>query len=118
MAYLSKEAVLNSNGTNIINLLHQDIKIKNDKVIYTETDHRLKYIHIIIGNVKNNTGGIYHGVGKSVLSLYLWEQEWRFNHRRSGYSIMNKIIQYINGSKPMPRKQLQYLRATYENMYC
>lgn len=74
MAYLSKEAVLNSDGTNVFNLLQQDIKIKNDKLIYTETDHRLKYIHIIIGNVKNNIGGIYHGVDKSVLPLYLWEQ--------------------------------------------
>lgn len=118
MAYLSKEAMLNSDGTNIFNPLQKEIKIKNDKVIYTEKNHRLKYIHIIIGNVKNNIGGIYHGVDKSVLPLYLWEQEWRFNHRRSGYSIMNKIIQYINGSKPIPRKQMQYLKATYENMYC
>ena len=52
MAYLSKEAVLNSDGTNIFNLLQQNIKIKNDQVICTEKDHRLKYIHIIIGNVK------------------------------------------------------------------
>ena len=44
MEYLSKEAVLNSDGTNIFNLLQQDIKIKNDKLIYTETDHRLKYM--------------------------------------------------------------------------
>lgn len=55
-------------------------KSKNDKVIYTEENHRLKYIHIIIGNVKNNIDGIYHGVDKFVLPLYLWEQEWRFNH--------------------------------------
>ncbi|MDD6421802.1 MAG: transposase [Intestinibaculum porci] len=80
MTYLSKEAVLNSDGTSIFNPLQKEIKIKNDKVIYTEENHRLKYIHIIIGNVKNNIDGIYHGVDKFVLPLYLWEQEWRFNH--------------------------------------
>ncbi len=74
MAYLSKEAVLNSDGTNIFNLLQQDNKIKNDKVNCTKNDHRLKYIHFIIGNIKNNIGGIYHGIDKSVLPLYLWEQ--------------------------------------------
>ena len=73
MAYLSKEAVLNSDGTNIFNMLQKEIKIKNDKVIYTENNHRLKYIHIIIGNIKNNIGGIYHGVDKSVQPLYLWD---------------------------------------------
>lgn len=35
VTYRSKEAVLNSNGTNIFNLHKQDTKIKNEKMIDT-----------------------------------------------------------------------------------
>ena len=68
MAYLSKEAVLNSDGTNVFNLLQQDIKIKNDKLIYTETDHRLKYIHIIME------------MSKIILVVYTTESTNQFYH--------------------------------------
>ena len=118
MAYVYKDAILNSDGTQVFNPLKENMIVKNEKVVYTEENHRLKYLHIIIGNIKNNIIGIYHGVDKSVLPLYLWEQQWKFNHRRSERSIMSKVIEYIGVSKPLPRKQLQYLKATYRNTYC
>lgn len=117
-AYVSKDSVLNADGTRMFNPLKKVMKVINEKINYNEKGHRLNYTHIIIGNVKNNITGIYHGVDKSVLPLYLWEQERRFNHRRTGVSIMSKVISYISESKPIPRKQMQYLKAAYSNLYC
>ena len=37
--------------------------------------------HIIIGNIKSSITGIYHGITKREMPLFLNEQENRFNHR-------------------------------------
>lgn len=52
-------------------------------------------MNMIIENVKNNIVGIYHGVPKQSMPLFLHKQEWRFNHRYTGAHIMDKVIKYI-----------------------
>ena len=37
-------------------------------------DHRLLWLNIIIGNIKNNITGIYHGITKREMPLFLNEQ--------------------------------------------
>lgn len=61
---------------------------------------------MLIGDIKNNITGIYHGVTKRDLSLFLNEQEWRFSHRYTGKNFMNKIQKYILKSRPCPKKTI------------
>ena len=63
-----------------------------------------------MGNIKNNLLGIYHGLSKRDLPLFIQEQQWRFNRRNIGTNITSKIQQYILNSTPMPdRKVIQVL---------
>lgn len=71
-----------------------------------DEDYKLYYLNIIAGNIQNNILGIYHGVVKKYLQLYLNEQAWRYNHRRSGRTIIEKVLIYIQQSMPVTHKMI------------
>lgn len=105
-AKLSPERILNTDGKTTFADLSKELTLKSEKIIYREADHRLKWLNIIAGNIKNNIIGIYHGVKKSALPLFLHEQEWRFNHRYTGTHIMEKVCKYISKSFPVDSEKL------------
>lgn len=69
--------------------------LSKDKVLYTDGNHRLYWLNIIVGNIKNTIAGIDHGVRKIDLPLFFAEQEYRFNHRNTGNEVMLKVQEYI-----------------------
>ena len=73
------------------------------KVDYKEDDHRLYWLNIIISSIKNNITGIYRGISKRDMSLFMSEQEYRFNQRLSETTLMNNVFRYISNSKPMSK---------------
>lgn len=103
---LGKERKLNTDGKTTFQPLKDKINLNSEKIIYTEQNHRLKWLNIIVGNIQNNIVGIYHGVSKRELPLFINEQQWRFNHRYTGKNIINKASEYIFHSTPMPRKMI------------
>lgn len=103
---ISKERTLNTDGETTFGDLSQELHLKSEKINYKSNDHRLLWQNIIAGNIQNNIIGIYHGVNKRALPLFLQEQEWRFNHRYTGQHIMEKISKYISISFPVPGKKL------------
>ena len=105
-AVLSTNRTLNTDGKTTFDHLHEDLQLRSEKIIYSEDNHRLKWLNIVIGDIKNNIVGIYHGVTKRDLPLFLNEQEWRFNHRYTGSNILNKIRKYILNSSPCPKKTI------------
>lgn len=105
-AILDQTRTLNTDGKTTYYTLSDNLNLKSDKIIYNEEDHKLKWLNIIIGDIKNNITGIYHGVTKRDFPLFLNEQEWRFNHRYSGSNILDKIKKYINKSSPCPKKSI------------
>lgn len=40
------------------------IKVVNEKVDYSKDNHRLYWLNTIVGDIKNNIIGIYHGAKK------------------------------------------------------
>jgi hypothetical protein len=70
---LSHDALLNTDGEKGFNTLNEEIQVKNEKISYEEKDHRLLWLNIIIGNSKNNITGIYHGINKREMPLFLNE---------------------------------------------
>ena len=95
---MSKNRILNTDGKTTFGELENEITLKSEKINYKKENHRLKWQNIISGNIKNNINGIYHGVPKRSMPLFLHEQEWRFNHRKAGKEIMNMESQYITHS--------------------
>lgn len=102
----SPEKVLNTDGKTTFADLSKEITLKSEKIIYSEANHRLKWLNTIAGNIQNNIIGIYHGVRKESLPLFLHEQEWRFNHRYTGKYIMEKVSKYITKSYPVNLEKL------------
>ena len=100
-AIISSERVLNTDGKTTFSELSKELTLKSEKIVYSEVDHRLKWLNIIAGNIKNNIAGIYQSVTKSSLPLFLHEQEWRFNHRYTNTHIMEK------GNLPFIREKLK-----------
>lgn len=108
-AVLSRNRILNTDGKTTFATLDDKITLKSEKINYDESNHRLKWLNIISGNIKNNITGIYHGIPKRDLPLFLHEQEWRFNHRCIGSNILEKISKYITKSFPMPNNTFTYI---------
>ena len=90
-------------------LLNTEIQVKNEKISYEEKNHRLLWLNIIIGNIKNNITGIYHGITKREMPLFLNEQEYRFNHRNMRKTVMDKIKKYLQKSFPISHRQIVYI---------
>lgn len=106
---LSQDAVLNTDGEKGFNTLNTQIQVKNEKVNYEEKNHRLYWLNIIIGNIKNNITGIYHGVTKRDMPLFMNEQEYRFNQRYIGNDMMNKVRECLQKSFPVSHRQIVYI---------
>ena len=108
---LSHDALLNTDGEKGFNTPNEEIQVKNEKISYEEKDHRLLWLNIIIGNIKNNITGIYHGITKREMPLFLNEQEYRFNYRKMGMTAMDKIKEYPQKSFPISHRQIVYIRT-------
>lgn len=65
--------------------------------------------HIIIGNIKSSITGIYHGITKREMPLFLNEKENRFNHRNVGKTVMDKIKKYLQKSFPISHRLIVYI---------
>ena len=95
------------------------IKVVNEKVDYSKDNHRLYWLNTIVGDIKNNIIGIYHGAKKIDLPLSFREQEYRFNHRNTGKQVMEKVAKYISNSHPMTRRQItNALNAAFPIFAC
>ena len=103
---LSKDKTLNTDGKTTFSKLSDVVNLKSNKINYDEKSHKLFWLNTIIGNIQNNLNGIYRGIAKRDLPLFLNEQQWRFNHRNSGNTIMDKVSRYILKSTPCPRKSI------------
>ena len=101
---MSKERTLNTDGKTTFNILADRIRLKSEKIDYSDKAHRLYWLNTLIGNVKNHINGIYHGVSRRDLPLFLQEQAFRFNHRYTGRRMIEKILHYLTASYPCPRK--------------
>jgi len=103
---LSTDRTLNTDAKNTFNVLKEKVNLKAEVIDYTDENHKLHWLNTVISNTKNQILGIYHGVSKRDLPLFLAEQEYRFNHRNVGDKLIDKITKYLTNSHPCPRKTI------------
>lgn len=53
----------------------------------------LHWLHVIISNLKSFIAGTYHGLDKKHLQSYFDEFCWRFNRRKFGNQLFNRLLQ-------------------------
>lgn len=103
-AILSPERKLNTDKKNTFNVMKDYLQVRSEVVDYDNLGHRLHWLNVLIGDIKNQITGIYHGVAKRDLPLFLVEQQYRFNHRNHGQCLYDRIAKYLFRSTPHPRK--------------
>ena len=114
---LSKDRTLNTDGKTTFNIMKDRITVVNEKIDYSKNGHRLYWLNTIVGDIKNNIIGIYHGVRKTDLPLFFGEQEYRFNHRNTGKQMMDKVAKYISKSYPIINVNLKMYSFDHLRMY-
>lgn len=103
---MSKERKLNTDGKPTFNVMSKYLEVESEKVDYSQKGHRMYWLNIIVGNIQNHINGIYHGVNKRDMYLFLIEQEFRFNYRFIGSKLLDKIAEMLAASIPCPRKAI------------
>ena len=110
---VDKNRVLNTDGKTTFNILKNRIKVINEKVDYSLPDHRMKWINIVTGSIKNNLQGVYRGIPKKYLPLFLNEQQWRFNYRRVGKYFWKATLSALSKSMKLTNNMIKNLMVTY-----
>jgi transposase-like protein len=71
-----------------------------------ENPDHLRWLHTIISNMKAFIGGTYHGLDKKHLQRYLDEFCYRFNRRKFGGQLFNRLLAACVEGKCITYKQL------------
>jgi transposase-like protein len=84
---------INSDALRSYNALSQEgFKYEAKKFNPIENPDHLKWIHIVISNVKAFIGGTYHGLDEKHLQTYLNEFCYRFNRRKFKGELFNRLL--------------------------
>lgn len=103
---IDKIRLLNTDGKTTFNILKKNINVKNEKINYEENSPRLWFLNKVVSNFSSMVLGVYHGVGKRLIPLYLSEYEWRFNHRNTR-DFLSKISHYLQESTIMTQVMIK-----------
>jgi transposase-like protein len=71
-----------------------------------ENPDHLRWLHTIVSNIKAFIGGTYHGLDKKHLQRYMDEFCYRFNRRKFGGQLFNRLIAACIEGKCITYKQL------------
>ena len=104
---LSNDRTLTTDGKTTFACLSNQVNLDSHVINYDDPYHDLHYLNIVISNMQSNIQGIYHGISKRELPLYLEEYEWRFNHRSTdSSSFIERISRYIKNSDQMTKRSI------------
>ena len=86
-SFISSDAYSSYNKLCEEGFVHESKKFN----IKEDPDH-LKWLHVIVSNVKSFINGTYHGLDDKHLQSYLDEFSWRFNRRYFKSQLFNRIV--------------------------
>lgn len=85
-------SVIHSDAFKSYHLLQDDYKSDMQKYNPADKSNFLKWIHVMISNIKSNIEGTYHGLDNRYLQNYLDEFCFRFNRRRLKIPVFDKLL--------------------------
>ena len=96
---LAKETItpgttISTDGLSAYNALSEaGYKHLGEKFDPKNNPKHLHWLHVIISNLKAFITGTYHGLDKKHLQSYFDEFSWRFNRRRFGNQLFNRLLE-------------------------
>jgi transposase-like protein len=76
-------------------------KYQHEYQVFDSDSDMLKWLHTIVSNAKAFISGTFHGLGKKHLQSYLDEYCYRFNRRRMGSIIFDRLLFAVTQSAPL-----------------
>jgi transposase-like protein len=100
-------AVIQTDGLNIYPALAENGYVhKPRKVDPKNAPEHLKWLHIIVSNMKAFVAGTYHGLNVKYFQAYLDEFCFRFNRRRWQEQLFARTLAACASAEPFPREKL------------
>lgn len=87
-------ATISTDGLAVYNALNAaGYEQQGEKFDPVNNPRHLHWLHVIISNLKSFIAGTYHGLDKKHLQSYFDEFCWRFNRRKFGNQLFNRLLQ-------------------------
>jgi transposase-like protein len=101
-------ATINTDGLSAYNALNEaGYKHNSEKFDPENNPQHLHWLHVIISNLKALITGTYHGLDKKHLQRYFDEYCWRFNRRRFGNQLFNRLLEACTSATTITYVQLE-----------
>jgi hypothetical protein len=86
-------AVIRTDGLNVYGILNgEGYEQHGEKSDPQGSPEHLHWLHVVISNLKAFISGTYHGLGRKHLQRYFDEFCYRFNRRRFGNQLFNRLL--------------------------
>ena len=92
LSNVRKGSTIHSDKFKSYHTLKTDFKCDMQKYNPEDKSDFLKWIHVMISNIKSNIEGTYHGLDNHYLQNYLDEFCYRFNRRSLGTPVFDKLL--------------------------
>lgn len=92
MENITTGSTINSDMFRSYHTLKKDFDCNMQKYNPKDNTDFLKWIHVMISNIKNNIAGTYHGLNNDYLQRYLDEFCYRFNRRNLHVPVLDKLL--------------------------
>jgi transposase-like protein len=90
---INSGAAIRTDGLSTYNALNKEgYKQQGEKFDPENKPEHLHWLHVIVSNLKTFILGTYHGLGKKHLQRYFDEFCYRFNRRRFGNQLFNRLL--------------------------
>ena len=106
-------AVIRTDGLNVYGILNSEgYGQHGEKFDPQGNPEHLHWLHAVISNLKAFISGTYHGLGKKHLQRYFDEFCYRFNRRRFGNQLFNRLLDACASTTTITYAQLVKTKLT------
>ena len=106
-------AVIRTDGLNVYGILNSEgYEQHGEKFDPQGNPEHLHWLHVVISNLKAFISGTYHGLGKKHLQRYFDEFCYRFNRRRFGNQLFNRLLDACASTTTITYAQLVKTKLT------
>ena len=90
---IEPDSVIRTDGLSSYNSLEKEGYEHQTEIFDPENQREhLRWLHVIVSNLKTFIAGTYHGLGKKHLQRYFDEFCYRFNRRRFGNQLFSRLL--------------------------
>ena len=91
-ASVSLDSHITTDGSSLYRVLDKNQFSHTAKPYYKEGPEFLKWLHVVVSNLKAFVHGTYHGLGGEHLQAYLDEFSYRFSRRRDPGGLFSRLL--------------------------